>query len=77
MGVMDLPAARWRIGNRQGAVLPLTVGDLDLLIILGVPQILESLFYVALRAGYAHERCCESRGSAGLRIVCERKHDGR
>jgi hypothetical protein len=54
-----------------------TVGDLNPLKVLGIPQILEGLFYVAVRSGHAHERYRESGGHGNGHIVCRRSHDGR
>lgn len=64
------------IENGQRAILLFTVGDLDPLIVMGIPQILGSLFYIAMRARHAHERCRESGGHSNGRIVCERRHHG-
>jgi hypothetical protein len=70
--VVDLLSARWHIGNRQGAILLFTVGDLDLL---EMKRIFRTLFYVALRARDGHERCLQSRGLGGGRDLRERGHD--
>ena len=71
---MDLLCAWTYIENGQRAILLFTVGDLDPLIVMGIPQIFRSLFYIALRARYTHECCRKSGGHSNGRDVCGRRH---